>query len=407
MKRKETWKEKVEARVITPIIPALETEGIKPLAIFFDFKNCVIRVVVPEGTEVDEMDRIEALCPAPPKVVVMVEPPKSYPFTNHMNGPMRKMKTYELTDPIRKIEIQIDHLEELNAAYGLLESMTAEFDKVATFALGGLVPLIHISQRQATKTAQSDEARRAAKSKFHLFPGLLWGKGSANRREFMKWIGNLDHDSSLLIFDTSFSGGGINRIRRCLQMYSKKGCGPFPKTIRIVGIIDTKRLGAKKLHPHTIELLPVSGHGCRVQVEYLFVPSLLAEDVSELIGYGSLRGLGSMEGLWSAAILYLIDEEQRVQHMQGTRSLSTSFYGLLLNTPQSRLIEADETWMLEQVGVSLAINKTIENEADQLWRALKHDLIDEATFDREHGRLPAIGKGAMIRAQEGLKFPTS
>ena len=216
-----TWKEDVATGVLPRVRDAVPAHDV--LAVAFDFVNCLVRVCVPEATPEGTRDAIENAARAVAPVGAYVVGPPEYPFTLHLSGPTHPVRQPRQRDGVAQIELQADDLRHLRSAYETLATECGDADGVATFAMGG-VPAMQFVTRLAREDYADDDAVahavQAGRRKFHVFPGLLWTDDGRNVPVFTRWLEGLRPDARVLVFDTTFSGGAVGRIKNAIEAWA-------------------------------------------------------------------------------------------------------------------------------------------------------------------------------------------
>jgi hypothetical protein len=197
-----------------------------------------------EGTPEATKDVLRGAARAASPVGVKVEDPPVYPFSLHLTGPVHQVQLPTQRDGVATVELLADELTDLRTAYQEVARECANADRVATFAMGG-IPAMQFATRLARNAYPDDDAFLAAvqdrQSRFHVFAGLLWTDDSRNEPIFTGWLDTLGPRARVLVFDTSFSGGAIGRIRNAIAAWAARCADPVPN-IALVGVLDLGRL---------------------------------------------------------------------------------------------------------------------------------------------------------------------
>ena len=239
------------------------------------------------------------------------------------------------SDNIRVVRASKTDVDQLRAAYDSLLADLLSCTHCAAFACGGIVFLnyavslfcrhcwgrAHIGDFNQLKTCQD---------RFHLLPSTTWqvakGKAITNcEAELLKWLEVVQSAPLILLVDTSFSGCGIWNIRRTI---TESPCNQqLPKDILLCGIIDLARYGAKDLPQD--ETVPISGGG-RLRVRWIGVPSLVSEDVVELLGYRRCKMEAKLRPEWPETALVLNTDPSNAISF-GTCTAAAVFSDLLVD----------------------------------------------------------------------------
>lgn len=175
--------------------------------------------------------------------------------------------------------------EQLEALLDLAKSA----DYVATFALGGLVPLNYLVRRLEVEKLSHE------REKFHLFAGLDWRAKKYNvEARFLLWLDDLPDDSHVLIFDTGSVGNAAGRIRNAIAKQYRDGKPMRNLTITVAVVAVASTIGDEK--PRTIRSIR-TGRVVSISSGFLRVPSTDFEDALYLQGYQSLRDEGRVSSI--------------------------------------------------------------------------------------------------------------
>lgn len=197
-------------------------------------------------------------------------------------------------------------IRSLRQQLNVLVSEAREADHVATFALGGVAPLLYITRCLLTgDDMYAPVPDRRLRQKFHLFSGLNWRGNNRYdvKKRFLSWLHSLPENTSLLIFDTGNEGNGTNQAYNLVEKYLK---GKHPhkfRAVQVVGIVTLpdhlkQRPADKKIGINRVRL-------CR---RYLHVDAVPFEDASQFAGYCSISSVGLIQPLKSHHSLFVIDD---------------------------------------------------------------------------------------------------
>lgn len=201
-------------------------------------------------------------------------------------------------------------VDQLRAAYDSLLPDILSCTHCAAFACGGIVFLnyaVSLFCRHCWGRARIVDLNqlKTCQDRFHLLPSTTWqvAKDNATKNceaELLNWLTTVQSAPQILLVDTSFSGGGIKNIRRIIE--ESPSNQPLPKDVLLCGIIDLARYGANDLPQD--ETVPLPG-GRRIRVRWIGVPSLVSEDVVDLLGYRRCKMQTTLKPEWPETVLVL------------------------------------------------------------------------------------------------------
>lgn len=154
----------------------------------------------------------------------------------------------------RPVQVTVTELSGLRSGFDLLGNLADQFPRCATFAMGGLPVVSHLAslslpQGLDTSTdaglAEYEAILGSARAKFHIHEGLLWEVHDPSPTvRFYEWLGSLPPGEPLLIVDTTFSGGGINKVSNAVCSAPSR-----PTRVEIHGLIDLARTLELRIPP--------------------------------------------------------------------------------------------------------------------------------------------------------------
>lgn len=396
-----SWKERVAPGIVAKAEAAIRGLGVTVESVCFDFTNCLVRIDVPDGLSDEDGEAVVAATRAATGRGAYVARPPEYPFTAHLQRPRKPVSTPSLVDGVLEFQLRVSDLVNLFGAYTQLAQRCVTASTVATFALGGLVPLQFMTRLDRSKFANEEDfihQLSELKAKFHLFPGLLWTDDDSNVQLFTRWLSELDAIEHLVLFDTTFSGGAIGRLSNVVFGWAKLATRPAPVRISVIGIVDEGRLGGAALTNVEEFVTTACGQKLQVTVDFIRASSLVAEDVNELVGYDALRPIGEIEATWSSAIVILDDDHGRTVSVLGTRSLPATFADLLVSGHHGTApLDKNFATTSEAFGVLMCIRQAASKERDELRRAREENLLTDEEFDAGLKRVSGAESGALKR----------
>jgi hypothetical protein len=345
------------------------------------------------------MEDVEKRARAATRAGAYARPPAEYPFTLHLRGPVTPLAPARLAEGVTEVNVRLGDVASCQDVYEEVSRRAAAADFVATFALGGLVPLQFVARIERGSRSQEAFERdlRALQRKYHLFPGLLW-EGAHGPPAFRAWVDSLPDRSRLLVFDTTFTGNAVNRIRNVLKEHADSSAVVPTLDVEVLGVLDLSR--GKLPDPEEMILPAKSGKEIRVRSEVLGVTSLVTEDRVELVGYDSLRIRGGVSAQWSSAVVLVEDDTSKVVQVIGTRSLAVTFGDLLDGHIRPVALDEPMVAMSQALAVRMSISEAARQERDELQRALRKGLVNPGEYDEEMRRISAAEKGARKRYEK-------
>lgn len=389
-----TWRKRIVDEHVPAVEAALQGEVVE--AISFDFANGLVAVTVPENTDEGAADAIVAKARSATKAGAYVRRPPEYPFALHLRGPVKPITPARLADRVAEVSVRLRDVLSCQDVYEEVSRRAATHDFVATFALGGLVPLQFVARIERGNRTHDAFVRdlRDLQRKYHLFAGLLW-EGEHGPKAFRGWLDGLPERSRVLIFDTTFTGNAVNRIWNVVSAHIDEGAVLPELEIEIVGVLDSSR--GKAPPAQQVTLTTKAGRRVRISSEVLEVTNLVTEDRIELVGYDSLRTIGGISAQWSSAVVIVEDDDGRTVQVIGTRSLATTFGELLDGRIRPVTIDQPMVAMSQALAVGSAISMAARQERHEVQQALRKGLVTSEEYDQEMLRISAAEKGARKR----------
>ncbi len=236
---------------------------------------------------------------------------------------------------IRVVRAKRTDVDQLRSAYDSLLKEVCARSCCASFACGGIVFLNYIVGQYCKKKWGSARIRElcqadACEKRFHLLPSTTWqiqkaGQVANCERILIEWLASVHENNSIILVDTSFTGGGIRNIRRVIT--EAPPTAAMPKDILLCGIIDRGRYGVDELPPNeTVHL----STGSLLTIRWQEVPCLISEDVVALLGYSRCKLEVTLKPEWPETALILnVDEDNAINF--ATFTAAAVFSDLLLD----------------------------------------------------------------------------
>lgn len=397
------WKKRVGPPIEARAAKAISALGIEVESVYLDFTNCLVRIGVTEDFDDETRDALVAAVRQAAGIGAYCADPPVYAFDVHLQRPKTPVLPGELEDGVLPFHIRASDLARLRAVFADLAARCSEASIVATFALGGLVPLQFIVRLDRAEFSSDEEflvALSGLQAKYHLFPGLLWTEDRRNVRLFQDWLTSVGATEHLLVFDTTFSGGAIGRIQNVVAEWAQGATGPVPQKLTIVGVVDGGRLGGAVVSNSAKDVDTGAGGKLTITTEYLRASSLIAEDVNELVGYEALRVVGAMDATWTSAVVYVEDDHGTILDVVGTRTLPATFADILDGRHRTAPLHEDFAAATAAFGVLMCIREAARRERDELSRARSAGLLTEQELRCECDRVSRAESGALRRYKQ-------
>ena len=236
------WRDRVTEEVLPLADVAARAADPAVLHVEFDWLNGLFLVVVPDDWQGDG-DEIDKAVRAATGVAARVDGLPCYPYSLHI----RRWPGLVNHTPVaigRPVQVTVTELSGLRSGFEVLRNIADQFPRCATFAMGGLPVVSHLARLPQGLDTSTDaglseyEAILASiRAKFHVHEGLLWEVPDPNPTvRFYEWLASLPPGEPLLIVDTTFSGGGINKLFNAVCSAPSR-----PTQIEIHGLLDLAR----------------------------------------------------------------------------------------------------------------------------------------------------------------------
>lgn len=258
-----------------------------------------------------------------------IAPARSFPYTHHFPKPHKVKKIRQGLSVVGRDILVSGKMQEviheasikgLRAALDSLLDLTESADFVATFALGGIVPLHYI-------TRKLEKRHVILPNKFHLFAGLNWRTRKYNvKARFLNWLNGLPDRSHVLIFDTGAVGNAAGTIAKAVIDFYRDG-GPQPNLV-ITVVVIAEESPMKDRPPRKIKSAK-TGKSLDISTGFLRVPSNDFEDANFLQGYDSLRIEGKINAQKTVGA-FLVEFEDGNRSGLASGDLAGGFLKLLL-----------------------------------------------------------------------------
>lgn len=162
------------------------------------------------------------------------------------------------------------------------------YDRVVTFALGGVFPLDYMVK------VLSESGQTVRDEKFHLFAGLNWrGLPFDPKARFIDWIDTLPDEESIILFDTGNVGNAGGQLWNLLIRHYKEdylGTAQVNLIINIYVIVTNPDAIDR---PQT-QVISKGGKKLCLSLHFLNVQGNPFEDAVHFIGYERLQSSGVM-----------------------------------------------------------------------------------------------------------------
>lgn len=258
-----------------------------------------------------------------------------YPYSIYGFDIEKEKEKTEKISVIRAKKIDIDSLRKAYESI-LPEVLSTTF--CASFARGGLVFLNYAvaafcKHTWGNKKLSDFQQLEGVQKKFHLLPSVTWkvkavgGKESNCTKQLKEWLKKYQTAKSVLLVDTSLSGGGINKIKNTIQEIPEGDC--IPSEIKVVGILDLKRYQNEKKEIPENETITLPTRG-KLSIRWVPVTTLFSEDLKPLLGYELKKLKAGMMAIWPESFLVIEISPKRVVSF-ATSNAATIFSDLLID----------------------------------------------------------------------------
>lgn len=401
----KNWREHLKKHVLPRAEGLLRDAGIVPLRVDVDYLNCVINVTLPEEVEVENEDALDRAFHKETGIPLLFEYPRAFRFSLHLTGPLGPIAVPRLSSGVLELSFQAEDLEQLRNAYRQIEARCEAADYVATFATGGIPGLIYITNRvrlcrEGDTSGQIQiELLKAAQAKFHLFPGLSWD-GAASTEAYGRWLGALPEGSRVVAFDTTFTGGAIDGVRK--ETAAALSLRSAAISVDVVGVLDLSRVQ----DPPQDDERTIRGATEQVSVvstRFIRVPRIITEDVNQLIGYDGLRKCLGLRGHWTAAAID-VRRGQDMLHWVGTPNIAHEMDALVDRNWSCAPLDPEVGRLGAAISFRTVLQNAFERETTEADRARERKLLTDEEYIQEIQVAQKRLNGAKKRFARQLKW---
>jgi len=390
------WRSRVTGKILPLADVAARTADPAVLHVEFDWLNGIFLVVVPDGWK-GEGDKIDKAVRAATGVAARVDGLPCYPYSLHI----RRWPGLVNHTPVaigRPVQVTVTELSGLRSGFEVLKHIADQFPRCATFAMGGLPVVSHLArlpQGLDTSTdagfAEYEAILASIRAKFHVHEGLLWEvRDPTPTVRLYQWLASLPPGEPLLIVDTTFSGGGINKLFNAICSAPNR-----PTQVEIHGLIDL----ARTPEPPP----PKQANDCAGSVRTALhgVPHLITEDAAALVGYDSIRHLGGLQSRWDSATVEVINDGEVVAII-GTSNLAHTISELLRSIPAGGALDKDDQAASAYMAVLTQLHNEIQRVQRELEFAQRSGLVTAMELDDEERAARKRGLGLKEAAKRAL-----
>jgi len=223
-------------------------------------------------------------------------------------------------------------LERLNASRQALSKLckdSRDFNHIATFALGGFVPLYYL----ASKQGGFDDSKKT-KYHLHLFAGLAWAaKREIREQPFIDFIQSLGSEESLLVFDIGSVGHGIISAAKHIRTLLEDGQLVNRPRIHLLGFVDgtdPKQTTAREALAKQCAASKVGN----IDVVFVMVDLRNMDDACHLQGYIQMRKDAQLQPYKNMGSVTVVDGEGKAICGVGTADSAGVFLRLVVEGVQ-------------------------------------------------------------------------
>lgn len=305
-------------------------------------------------------------------------------YTMHLKARTQVPRVFQTLQSLIMFQVTASEILGLRTVYDDLVSRSATHDFVATTALGGVPGLLHIVESVEDRDRPEDINEWEAfydqmRSRFHLFPGLLWSDTTAEAEQLFAWLQSLPSGCSVLLFDTGTDGNGVRRMSNCVQERLSVDEDFGPARITVIGVVDGRNERQKNERSN---LRHASGQTV-LTVTYHHVPKVLTEDCQQLLGYDSMRRELMFQSLRSNAVVELVtDDGQHIQTV-GAMSGASALRRLIRQHPVGKASSSNDSDGVNRFLAGMILHASLKSEWEMLRNAVEYGLIDEVTANNE------------------------
>jgi hypothetical protein len=304
--------------------------------------------------------------------------------TMHLKARTQAPRVFQSLQNLTMFKVAASEILGLRGVYDDLTSKSAAHDFIATCALGGVPGLLHIIESVEENERPEDFNEWAPfndrmRTRFHLFPGLLWSDTPAESDQLFAWIQSLPSGCSVLLFDTGTDGNGVRRLCNCIRERVSVDENFGPARVTIIGVVD----GRNERQVTEREKLKHASGQIEMTVDYHHGPKVLTEDCQQLLGYDSMRRELMYQSLHSNAVIELIsDDGQQIQTV-GAMSGASALRRLIRQHPIGHATASDHTVDVNRFLAGMILHASLKSEWEMLRNAVEYGLIDSVVANKE------------------------
>lgn len=212
---KPMWYHELEDLLLPLALEAASKASLNVLHVELRLENGSIKVVVSQRPTPEEQKKIASSVKrklrgkvADTKLLrVQVTRGFRMMYTMHLRAKTQVPKVFQSLQNLTTFKVKASEILGLRTVYDDIVRRSAVNDFVATTALGGVPGLLHIIESIEDSERPEDMSEWGQfydrlRSRFHLFPGLLWSGTPAEADQLFAWLQSLPSGSSVLLFDT-------------------------------------------------------------------------------------------------------------------------------------------------------------------------------------------------------------
>ena len=362
-------------------------------ALSLDYRGGVIRVLAEPDSTSDQRRLIEAAvkhgvrtAPAIYHSLGVDVKQNGFPYTVHVSFDKPHKLLSSLDNKIQLVTINASELRLLRQVFDGLLAHVSGGSKVITFALGGVTALNFITHAMLQSKPQSTNkdrvgARKQLEEMFHLFGGISWRKTAPfnfNKEQFLDWLDRQpDSSGELVVFDTSFSGSAIDKLKKLFPEYAEsRERFPFA-TVHLVAI----RESVTPIDEEHVPLQSPNGSQVPMKVTYLTVPDLITEDQNELVGYDALKQDDTFAAIGINAILRVVDDNGRCVAVAGGGDVAGFVQRWLHDSPPTTPLAIAAERALVYAAISQILDNQRSREREIILEMANRGVLDKSVRD--------------------------
>lgn len=305
-------------------------------------------------------------------------------YTMHLKARTQAPQVFQSLQKLTIFKVTASEIVGLRTVYDDLVGRSNAHDFVATTALGGVPGLLHIVESVEDRERPEDINEWGPfydrlRSRFHLFPGLLWSDTTAEAGQLFAWLRSLPSGCSVLLFDTGTDGNGVRRMSNVVRERLSVDEDFGPARITIIGVVDGRNERQAK---ERAKLRHASGQ-TELTVAYHHVPKVLTEDCQQLLGYDSMRQKLMFQSLRSNAVVELVTDDGGHIQTVGAMSGASALRGLIRQHPVGQSSESNDAADVNRFLAGMILHASLKSEWEMLRNAVAYGLIDEDTANKE------------------------